>query len=221
MRLRWIIVAGVIGLAVAWWFANIAAAFVTVFGCLILYGLRVISVQLDAPDDPIDIDDLEELKTCAFRGVHSHWSCARGSGAGHGKSPVGKSDYFRLRLKTCSRGPCIASERRIRRSLGPLRKLLMQDAIDEAIDRSLMRLASPRSHFVGFLCFWSLWMLSVSFWKAALISFFVSCLMVFHLERRFVTVCVLIVALAGMATFLGFSIGDVKKAVNDLRATAV
>jgi hypothetical protein len=60
MRLRWIIVAGVIGLAVAWWFANIAAAFVTVFGCVIQYELRVISVQINAPDHALDLDDLEE-----------------------------------------------------------------------------------------------------------------------------------------------------------------
>jgi hypothetical protein len=60
-------------------------------------------------------------------------------------------------------------------------------------------------------------MLSLSLWKAALISVFVGCLMVFHLERRFVTICVLIIAVAGMAAFLGFSISDVKKVVNDIR----
>ena len=74
---------------------------------------------------------------------------------------------------------------------------------------------------MGFLCFWALWMLSVPFWKAALISFFVSCLMIFHLERRFVTICVLIVALAGMGAFLGISSGDVKEVVSDIRMALV
>jgi hypothetical protein len=65
MQLRWIIVAGAVGLAVAWWVANIAAAFVAVFGCMVLYGLRVISVQidrmqLDTPDDALDLEDSEE-----------------------------------------------------------------------------------------------------------------------------------------------------------------
>jgi len=55
MRLRWIIVAGVIGLAVAWWFANIAAAFVTVFGCMILYRLRLISSQLQKERDSLQL----------------------------------------------------------------------------------------------------------------------------------------------------------------------
>jgi hypothetical protein len=96
----------------------------------------------------------------------------------------------------------------------------MQD-FDEAIGRGVMRLASPRAHFLGFLCFWALLMLSVSFWRAALVGFFVSSLMVLHLERRFVTICVLMVALVGMAAFLGISIEDVKRAVIDLRWMAV
>jgi hypothetical protein len=97
----------------------------------------------------------------------------------------------------------------------------MDEALDAAIDRYFNRIMSPRSHFVGLLCFWALWMLSVSFWKAALISFFVSCLMIFQLERRFVTICVLIVAIAGMGVFLGISIGDVKELMNDIRMALV
>jgi hypothetical protein len=121
----------------------------------------------------------------------------------------------------CSLGSCIAPEHRFRRGFGGLLGILVQDSIDEAIGRGVMRLTSPRSHFLGFLCFWALWMLSVTFWKAALISFFVSCLMILQLERRFVTLCVLIVAIAGMAAFLGLSIEDVKKAMNDLRLMVV
>jgi hypothetical protein len=97
----------------------------------------------------------------------------------------------------------------------------MHDAMDETIARGVMRLASPRSHFLGFLCFWALFMLSVSFWKAALVGFFVSSLMVLHIGRSFVTTCVLIAAVAGVAAFLGLSIEDLKRAVNDLRLMAV
>jgi hypothetical protein len=93
--------------------------------------------------------------------------------------------------------------------------------VEAAIERFFIRIMSPRSNFVGLLCFWALWMLSVPFWKAALISFFVSCLMIFQLERRFVTICVLIVAIAGMVAFLGFSMDNVKEAVNDIRMALV
>jgi hypothetical protein len=60
-----------------------------------------------------------------------------------------------------------------------------------------------------------MWMLSVPFWKATAIAFFVTSLMIFQLERRFVTICVLILAIAGAAVFLGISLGDLKRAVSD------
>jgi len=60
MRLRWIIVAGVVGLAVALWEATLLALYIAMIGCMILYALRKISLQLDAPDDALDLDDLEE-----------------------------------------------------------------------------------------------------------------------------------------------------------------
>ncbi|MDB5609708.1 MAG: hypothetical protein JWP25_6608 [Bradyrhizobium sp.] len=54
MRIRWIIVAGAIGLLIAWHFENLVAAYVAVFGCLILLGLRSISLKLD---EGVDVDD--------------------------------------------------------------------------------------------------------------------------------------------------------------------
>jgi hypothetical protein len=57
MRLRWIIVAaGVVGLAVAWWEASFLAVYVAMIGCMILYGLRVISLQLGKREDPAEFD---------------------------------------------------------------------------------------------------------------------------------------------------------------------
>jgi hypothetical protein len=59
MRLRWIIVAGAVGLGVAWWEASLVAVYIAMIGCMILYGLRVISLQLDERDDALDLDDQE------------------------------------------------------------------------------------------------------------------------------------------------------------------
>jgi hypothetical protein len=47
MRVRWILLAGVIGFLIAWRYENLVALYVTAFGCLILLGLRRISSQLD------------------------------------------------------------------------------------------------------------------------------------------------------------------------------
>jgi hypothetical protein len=55
MRLRWIIVAGVVGLAMAWCEASFLAVYIAMIGCMILYGLRVIS-QLGERDDPAEFD---------------------------------------------------------------------------------------------------------------------------------------------------------------------
>jgi hypothetical protein len=91
----------------------------------------------------------------------------------------------------------------------------MDEATDGAIDKFMSRTLSPRSHFVGFLSFWSLWTLSVPFWKATAIAFFVTSLMIFQLERRFVTVCVLILTMAAVCVFLGISLGDLKRVVSE------
>ena len=56
MRLRWIIVAGVVGLAIAWCEASFLAVYIAMIGCMILYGLRVISLQLGKCDDPAEFD---------------------------------------------------------------------------------------------------------------------------------------------------------------------
>lgn len=47
MRARWIILAGSIGLLIAWRHENLVALYVTAFGCLILLGLRRINTKLD------------------------------------------------------------------------------------------------------------------------------------------------------------------------------
>jgi hypothetical protein len=90
------------------------------------------------------------------------------------------------------------------------------DDLDRRIDGFLHRLTSARSHFVGLLCFWSMCMLSVSFWKAALLGFFATGFMVLQLETRIVTIVVLALAIAGSAAFIGVSIYDVKRMVVDL-----
>jgi hypothetical protein len=48
MRLRWVILVGAFGLVTAWWCANLLAAYVTVFGCLVLYGQRIIQFHLES-----------------------------------------------------------------------------------------------------------------------------------------------------------------------------
>jgi hypothetical protein len=48
MRLRWLILVGAAGLVAAWWCANLLAAYVTVFGCLVLYGQRVTQFHLES-----------------------------------------------------------------------------------------------------------------------------------------------------------------------------
>ena len=47
MRFRWISLAGFIGLLIAWRYENLAALYITAFGCLILLGLRRIVIRLD------------------------------------------------------------------------------------------------------------------------------------------------------------------------------
>ncbi|MGM4932771.1 hypothetical protein [Tardiphaga sp. 619_E2_N8_5] len=54
MRVRWIIVAGAIGLLAAWWYQNLVAAYITVFSCLILFALRVISVKMSPTVEDVD-----------------------------------------------------------------------------------------------------------------------------------------------------------------------
>jgi hypothetical protein len=58
MRLRWIIVAGAVGLAIAWWLGSLIAAYVTAFGCMILYGLRLIILRLEL-FNPTESGDVE------------------------------------------------------------------------------------------------------------------------------------------------------------------
>jgi hypothetical protein len=48
MRLRWLILVGASGLIIAWWFANLSAAYVAVFGCLVLRGLRIVQLRLES-----------------------------------------------------------------------------------------------------------------------------------------------------------------------------
>jgi hypothetical protein len=86
----------------------------------------------------------------------------------------------------------------------------MNDSLDDLIEAYLMRLCSPRSHFVGLACFWSLWTLSVSPWKAAVVAVFVTCFMVLNLERRTVTTAVLALTIIAWGTYLGVSLDDVK-----------
>jgi hypothetical protein len=90
-----------------------------------------------------------------------------------------------------------------------------QDDFDQRFFDFAFRLTSVRSHFVGFLCFWSMYMLSVSFWKAALVGFFATGFMVLQLETRLVTIAVLCLAIAGSAAFVGVSIHDVKRLAID------
>jgi hypothetical protein len=62
MRLRWIIIAGLIGLVVAWREASLVGLYIAMIGCMILYALRTISLQRDEYDEEVDdagIDDLE------------------------------------------------------------------------------------------------------------------------------------------------------------------
>jgi hypothetical protein len=47
LRLRWLILVGAAGLAIAWWHANLTEAYVTIFSCLILYSLRLIQYRLE------------------------------------------------------------------------------------------------------------------------------------------------------------------------------
>ena len=54
-------------------------------------------------------------------------------------------------------------------------------------------------------------MLSVSFWKAALVGLFTTGFMVLQLETRLVTVAVIALAIAGSAAFVGVSIYDLKQ----------
>jgi hypothetical protein len=46
MRLRWLILFGAIGMIVAWHHADLGAAYITVVGCLILRGLRIVQLRL-------------------------------------------------------------------------------------------------------------------------------------------------------------------------------
>jgi hypothetical protein len=47
MRLRSLIPLVAAGLAVAWWYENLAAAYVAIFGSLILRGLRIVQFNVD------------------------------------------------------------------------------------------------------------------------------------------------------------------------------
>jgi hypothetical protein len=47
MRFRWIIVVGAVDLVIAWWRENLTATYVAAISCMILYGLRVIGLQLE------------------------------------------------------------------------------------------------------------------------------------------------------------------------------
>jgi hypothetical protein len=89
------------------------------------------------------------------------------------------------------------------------------DELDRRFDDFANRATSIRSHFVGFLCFWSIYMLSISFWKAALVGFFATCFMIFEVERRLVTLAVFGLTLAGSASFFGVTIYDVKQMAID------
>jgi hypothetical protein len=51
MRLRWIIIAGLIGLVVAWREASLVGLYIAMIGCMILYALRTISLQRDEYDE--------------------------------------------------------------------------------------------------------------------------------------------------------------------------
>ena len=93
------------------------------------------------------------------------------------------------------------------------------DDLDRRLNEFLFRLTSVRSHFVGFLCFWSIWMLSVSFWKAVLVGFFTTGFMVLRIENRLVTLVVLGLSIAGAAAFAGVSVYDVKQLAVDLHIT--
>jgi hypothetical protein len=95
-----------------------------------------------------------------------------------------------------------------------------EDDLVRRIDDFCYRLASVRCHFVGFLCFWSMWMLSVSFWKAVLVGFFTTGFMVLRIENRLVTLAVLGLAIAGAAAFAGVSVYDVKQLAVDLHITS-
>jgi hypothetical protein len=55
MRLRWIIVAGAVGLMIAWREASLVAVYVAMIGCMILYGLRAIRVQLQKERDSLQL----------------------------------------------------------------------------------------------------------------------------------------------------------------------
>jgi hypothetical protein len=47
MRLRSLILVIAAGLAVAWWYENLAAAYITIFGSLILRGLRIVQFNVE------------------------------------------------------------------------------------------------------------------------------------------------------------------------------
>lgn len=64
-------------------------------------------------------------------------------------------------------------------------------------------------------------MLSISFWKAALIGSFVALLMIFQLERRIITTCVLVLALFGALAFIGISFDGIKNVMNGIHVAAV
>jgi hypothetical protein len=95
---------------------------------------------------------------------------------------------------------------------------------DEAFERRLSefvnRATSIRAHFVGFLCFWSMWVLSVPFWKAVVLGLLTTCIMVFELHTRIMVVIVLALAVIGAASFAGISLHDVKQFATDLRLTS-
>jgi hypothetical protein len=92
----------------------------------------------------------------------------------------------------------------------------MGDSLDDLIEAYLMRLCSPRSHFVGLVCFWSLWTLSVSPLKAAVVAVFATCFMVLNLERRAVTTAVLALTIIACGTYVGVSLDDVKRLAANL-----
>jgi hypothetical protein len=58
-------------------------------------------------------------------------------------------------------------------------------------------------------------MLSVPFSKAMIVGFFATCLMVLQIEKRLVTLAVLVLSVVGCASFVGVSLSDVKRLAID------
>src|SRR5918995_6161350 len=90
--------------------------------------------------------------------------------------------------------------RRWRMEVSKNRGMEMTDAeLHQRIDGLLTRVSSVRSHFVGLLCFLSIWMLSAPLWKAALIGCLASCSMIFHVHDRAVTALVFALTVVSLA----------------------